>query len=390
MTEALINPRVLLWARARTKMEPDTLAEKAHVKLNKVLLWEKGDTRPTFRQAQDLAQVLHIPFGFLFLSNPPKETIPIPDLRTVKDRVTGWISPDLRDLLTDTMGKQDWYRDYRLKQGAKPLPFIGRFAPGVPVADVAKDITSMIGLSLADRKKAGNWEEFLDVLMAKAEGAGVCVMRSGIVGGNTHRVLDFEEFRGFAICDDIVPVVFINGTDAKAAQIFTLAHELVHLWIGRSGIVDPSLVQPSGNSHDGLEKYCNAVAAELLLPDKTIRTEWNVQDSLEENADRFARRFRVSTVMAARRAYDVGFIRWDTYIVFYNEQRDLWKQRADKTSSAGGGNYYLNVPVRNGRSFTSAVVSSALEHRLLFRDAGRLLGISPSKMDLLARKMGIG
>jgi Zn-dependent peptidase ImmA (M78 family)/DNA-binding XRE family transcriptional regulator len=388
MAEALVNPSVLLWARARAKMEPDTLAEKTNVKTDKLLLWEEGTTRPTFKQAQDLARALRIPFGFLFLSSPPKETLPIPDLRTLKDRVAAWLSPDLRDVLTDVLRKQDWYRDYRLEQGAMPLPFIGRFGIELPVSSIATNLADTIKLAPSDRQGARNWEGFLDLLMDRAEGAGVCVMRSGIVGDNTHRVLDADEFRGFAVCDDIAPVVFINGADSKAAQIFTLVHELAHLWIGQSGISDPSLAELSSDVHDTTEKYCNAVAAEVLLPERAIRTQWNAQESLQGNASRLANHFRVSTVMVARRAYDVGFIQWPVYIDFYHQQETLWKKRRDNAST--GGNYYLNVPIRNGRSLTSAVVLSALEHRLLFRDAGKLLGISPSKIDMLATKMGIG
>jgi len=388
MTGALVNPSVLLWARTRARMEPDALAQKADVKTDKIVLWETGTARPTFKQAQDLARALHIPFGFLFLSSPPKETLLIPDLRTPRDRAVGWLSPDLRDILSDVLDKQAWYRDYRLGQGALPLPFIGSVGLAASVASTATTLSNAIRLVPSDRHRAANWEGFLDLLMERAEGAGICVMRAGIVGDNTHRVLNVNEFRGFAVCDDIAPVVFINGADSKAAQIFTLVHELVHLWMGRSGISDPSLQDLSGDVHDATERYCNAVAAEVLLPERAIRVEWDAQESLQENTARLAADFRVSTVMVARRAYDVGFIQWPVYIDFYHQQEALWKKRRDNAST--GGNYYLNVPIRNGRSLTSAVVTSALEHRILFRDAGKLLGISPSKIDLLANKMGIG
>lgn len=388
MSEALISSCVMSWATQRARLDSTAVACKVGVTVERVDSWLNGTAKPTFKQAQDLARALRIPFGFLFLSSPPKETLPIPDLRTPRDRAVGWLSPDLRDVLADVIDKQEWYRDYRLEQGVLPLPFIGSVSLAAPVAGTATTLAGAIGLVPSDRHRVMSWEGFLDLLMKKAEAAGICVMRSGIVGDNTHRVLDVDEFRGFAVCDDIAPVVFINGADSKAAQIFTLVHELVHLWMGRSGISDPSLEDKSGNVHDSTEGYCNAVAAEVLLPERDIRAQWNAQESLQENTARLAASFRVSTVMAARRAYDVGFLQWSTYMDFYHEQEGLWKKRSDKASP--GGNYYLNIPIRNGRGLTSAVVTSALEHRILFRDAGKLLGISPSKIDMLATKMGIG
>ncbi len=164
MSEALISSEVLRWARERASLPPDSLADKLHVKLDKLLLWEKGEKRPTFLQAQKLAKALHIPFGYLFLPHPPEEPLPIPDLRTVGDHLTHEISPDLRDLLNDVMLKQDWYRDYLIEQGGEPLSFIHRFGLETPVDEIAEDITKVLDLTLEHRKQVKNYEEFLRLL----------------------------------------------------------------------------------------------------------------------------------------------------------------------------------------------------------------------------------
>jgi len=385
MNEALISPVVLRWARERAQLEPENLALKAHVKPDKLLRWEQGETRPTFKQAQDLAKALHIPFGFLFLLKPPEETLPIPDLRTIGDHTSGGLSADLQDLLADVLRKQDWYRDYLLDQGAEPLPFIGRFGLNSSAQEIANALTTTLDLTLGHREEAKNWEAFLGLLMVKAEAAGVWVMRSGIVGNNTHRSLDVQEFRGLAICDDIAPLVFINGKDAKTAQIFTLVHELAHLWIGQSGISDLSLAQPANVPHRNVEKLCNAVTAEVLVPQQVFRDQWKARETVDINASQLASFFRVSTVVVARRAFDLGMIEWAVYFEYYQRQAALWRQK----KKGSGGDPYRTIPVRNGRNFTEAVVHSAFERSLLLRDAGKLLGVNPSKISRLAHELGV-
>jgi Zn-dependent peptidase ImmA (M78 family)/DNA-binding XRE family transcriptional regulator len=385
MTEALISPEILRWARERAQLDLENLAKIAKVKPSKLMLWEKGEAKPTFNQAQHIAQVLHIPFGYLFLSNPPSEKLPIPDLRTIGDHPAERLSADLRDLLMDMLRKQDWYRDYLLEQGAKPLSFIGRFNLATDGKVIADDLTTTLGLTIKDREQSKNWEEFLTSLIDKAEDAGILVMRSGIVGSNTHRGLDVQEFRGTAICDDIAPLVFINGKDAKAAQIFTFMHELAHLWIGQSGISNLSLEQKADVSHHKIERLCNAVAAEVLVPKGAFIEHWSESDSLDENAAKLATFFRVSRIVVARRAFDMDLVDWSDYIDYYQRQAEIWRRK----SKQEGGDPYRTIPVRNSKRLTVAVLQSVAENRMLFRDAGKLLGVNPSKIDRLAQEIGI-
>jgi len=386
MTTALVNRSILSWARERAGFGLEELADKLGNKVEKLILWESGKAKPTFKQAQDLANTLHIPFGFLFLAHPPAEPLPIPDLRTIGNQSADRISLDLRDLVNDVLRKQDWYRDHLIEEGSERLPFVGRFGLDDSVDAVAADVTATLALSIADRVMARDFEAFLGLLMDKAEAVGIWVMRSGIVGNNTHRGLDVEEFRGFAICDDLAPVVFINGKDAKAAQVFTLAHELVHIWIGESGISDLSLVQPNRTNHRRAELFCNAVAAEVLVPRGDLTSRWNSQESLDQNATELASFFRVSTVVVARRALDIGLIEWPVYIAYFQRQAEVWRQ----VKKGPGGDPYRTIPIRNGRRFTEAVIQSALQRTTLLRDAGSLLGISPSKISRLAQEIGVG
>ncbi len=388
MTVALISPVILRWARERAYLDHETLAKSARVKPEKIMLWEEGKEKPTFRQAQTLAKKLCIPLGFLFLPHPPEEKLPIPDLRTVGGHLPGDFSIDMHDLLADVLRKQDWYRDYLLEQGVEPLPFIGRFGIDDKPEEIAADMMMTLDLKLSDRADGKSRDKFQSLLTEKAEAAGVWVIRSGIVGNNTHRPLEVHEFRGFAICDEIAPLVFINGNDARAAQIFTLMHELAHLWIGQSGISDVSLAQPAKAVNKRTEKLCNAVAAEVLVPQRTLKEQWQAHNSVEENAPQLAGFFRVSTVGIARRALDLGLIEWPAYFGYYQQQEQFWQRK--KEQQGKGGDYYRTIPVRNGRRFTEAVIRSSSERSLLLRDAGRLLNINPSKIRRLAEKISIG
>ena len=210
-----------------------------------VLAWEPGSASPTFRQAQALARALHIPFGYLFLSNPPTTALPVADFRTLPDAERGKFSPDLEDVLNDALRKRDWLRERRSQEGAAPLAFIGRFDPGDHPKKIADDIRQVLDLPLPSAQDVRTGDEHLRLLVQHAEDAGIIVLQSGYALSDTHRTLPVQEFRGFALADEYAPLVFINSRDTVAGRIFTLAHEFGHLWTGTSGISNPGLIQLS-------------------------------------------------------------------------------------------------------------------------------------------------
>lgn len=384
MSEALINPQILQWARERAGLTEEELAKKINIKKSdKIVLWEKGEALPTFLQAQKLAKTLHIPFGYFYLDKVPQEKFPIPDLRTVGDRQYHEFSLEVYDLIREIQLKQDWYRDYLLEQGAEPLEFAGKYSLRTSIATITEDITHKLGLTIEHRKNSRNWEEFLRLLINKSEAIGIWVMRSGIVGNNTHRSLDVQEFRGFAIFDNIAPIIFINGKDAKAAQIFTLIHELVHIWIAESGISDLSLETPAQDVHGRIEKLCNAVAAEVLVPQNILRSKWNNKEDINE----LAAFFRVSGVVIARRAVDLGLMTWKDFSEFYAIEKRRWTRMEQSKGSGSQPKYTL--PLRYGQHFTETLLRAAINGHVMLRDAGRFLGTKPSKLFKLAKDMGV-
>jgi Zn-dependent peptidase ImmA (M78 family) len=208
-------------------------------------------------------------------------------------------------------------------------------------------------------------------------------MCSGVVRNNNYRHLDPDEFRGFAIADTLAPLVFLNGADTKAAQMFTLAHELVHIWLGESAI---SNTQASQLPEHKVERWCNQVAAELLVPLAALRGEYRRSTDLRVEVDRLARRFKVSTLVILRRIHDVGGLTREQLWQAYKEE--LERLRAIPKGS--GGDFYLTQAVRVSKRFARALVMSTLEGQTLYRDAFRMLGFSKlTTFQELGRSLGV-
>ncbi|MEM8823862.1 MAG: XRE family transcriptional regulator [Pseudomonadota bacterium] len=369
---------MLAWAQKRAGIDVEGLSEKLNTTPDRVASWISGDDLPTFKQAQRIATALRIPFGYLYLPEPPAEQVPTAEFRRlpgIKQKLNG----DLYDLLNDIEFKRDWYREYRLEEGFEPLDFVSRFEIDAPAHLVANDIRhelSRLSNSLFSTRKTH--ERFLDELLKAAEKIGIWIMRSGVISNNTHRSIPVKLLRGFAIADKVIPLIFINGQDAKAAQIFTLAHELAHLWIGKSSIEIGDL---SDLTHDGdrkVEEKCNEIAAEFLVPSSEFVEFWDRDVELAYQVDALAERFSVSRIVIARRALEQSLIDAAVYRDFFSGERARWTALAKQRPS--GGSYYNNIPARNGRVFTKAVTREAAIGRLLYREAGQLLNIQPSKV----------
>jgi len=202
------------------------------------------------------------------------------------------------------------------------------------------------------------------------ERIGILVFSSSVVGLNNHRSLDPEEFRGFVLCDPYAPVVFVNSADSKSAQMFTLAHELAHVALGSDGLFNLVNMMPCDAEP---ERFCNRVAAEFLIPGYKLTQRWDEAKATSQPFHTIARWFKVSPVVAARRALDLRLITRPEFFQFYERDQEDWRRRkAEQRKKKGGGDFYRTQDVRLGRRFASAVVRAVREGRILYRDAYRL------------------
>ena len=352
------------WAAERSGLDSDELEHK----FPKLRQWESGDQSPTLKQLEQFAKTTRTPFGYFFLPAPPDEQVPIPDLRTVGDRGVLRPSPDLLDTIYQCQQRQDWYRDYAQGIGLDPVPHVGSLSTATPVEEAASAVTAETSFSV--ERRGSNWSEAFGYLRDQAEDSGVLVMVSGVVGSNTRRRLNPAEFRGFALADPLAPLVFVNGADTKAAQIFTLAHELAHIWLGESALSDADLgVQAT----DEVERWCNRVAAEVLVPLEALQSDFDARADLTDELDRLARRFKSSTLVVLRRMHEAGYLGWDSYRRAY---RTEFRRVMELIGAGGaGGDFYNTQPARVSKRFARSVITSTLEGQTLYTDAFQMLGL---------------
>ncbi len=380
-----VRPSVLTWARARSGVPEDDWDRR----FPKFAAWLAGEAAPTLKQLEDFARKTHTPVGFLFLEEPPVETVPIPDFRTVGDRPIGAdevVSADLLDVIYACERRQEWYRDNQILEGEPPLAFVGAASTSDAVEDAAAQMRTILDWTAQNRATCRGSDGALTWLREHAEAAGALVMISGIVGSNTHRTLDPQEFRGFALADPYAALVFVNGADSKSAQVFTLVHELAHLWLGETALSD---LDPRSVRANDIERWCNQVAAEVLVPMVEFRDRVDARAELRGQLQPLAEHFRVSPQVILGRLREAGALTWDQYLT----ELDLERERVAEfigSSGGSGGNYYNTKPVQVSRRFARAVIASAKESRTPYTRAFRLLEVkSESTFDGLAEHLGV-
>ena len=382
MTRVPVNPELLRWARKRSGLAPEDLATK----FKRLPEWEDGETHPTLKQIEAFARAVHVPVGYLFLAEPPEEAVPVPDFRTFAGQPVTSPSPNLLDTIYICRERQSWYREFSRVMQQPELGFVGSATLEISPETIAARMRETLGFDLAARCGCPTWTEALRLFIRQADDAGVLVMVSGVVMSNTHRRLDPAEFRGFALSDPFAPLIFVNGADTKAAQMFTLAHELAHLWLGDSALSNIGAGPTPGFQHE--EVWCNAVAAELLVPLAALRAELRQDEALPHALSRLTHGFKVSNLVILRRLLDAEWLDRARFDVAWADEIARLRTRAQRGSV--GGDSYRTTLSRVSRRFARALVVSTLEGQTLYRDAFRMLGVSRTEtFNNLGREVGV-
>lgn len=357
-----INKKIIEWAVIRNGDNP----EEFYALNPNVESWIKGEKSPTVKQLESFTHKVHVPFGYMFLPHPPEETIPLPFFRTANKKSTNKVSLNVYHTIQIIQDRQNWLTEYLEQLDFPDLNFVGKFSVNDDYKKIVDDIRNTLSLDLDWASKHNNWEQALDFLTNKIEESGVIVTFNGIVGTNTHRVIDVNECRGFVLVNQKAPFLFINSGDAKAAQMFTILHELAHVWLGKSAGFDNQNLLPAD---DPFEILCDKVAAEFLVPEVYFLQKWETT----KNFKYLSRIFKVSPIVIGRRALDLKLISLNSFLAFYNDYMDSFRIRKEGLDS--GGNFYATTKKRVSLRFAAFVNNAVKDNKLLYRDAYKLTNL---------------
>ncbi|MBQ4439444.1 ImmA/IrrE family metallo-endopeptidase [bacterium] len=346
-----VKPEIIQWAVRNSDMSEDDIYKK--------FPWTCDDQpNPTILQLQKFARTARIPYFNLLTGEIPKDReVPIPDFRTIGGKKVSQPSLNLLDILHIMRQRQEWMRDYLLSEGADPLGFIGSIEKtGTNPKAAAEKIRQDLNLEKDWQTASKTWETAYSALWEAVENAGIMLFQESGLDTSQRKRFKVEEFRGFVLSDPYAPLIFINSADAKNARMFTLAHEIAHLWMDETGLFDFTT-----------ETVANKIAAELLVPEDSFREAWKKNQDLGA----LSHKFKVSTIVIMRRAWDCGLISDSDFLSFFQEQQDKFEEKKNS-----GGNFYLTRNCNLSTNFVAALIASADSGRTLYRDAYQLLGMS--------------
>jgi len=386
--KAFITPNVLKWARESARMTEETAAAKVTVSVERLRSWEDGTEQPTIRQAQTLAQAYKRPFALFFLPDIPRDFQPLQDFRKsdAKQLTTSSIF-----MIREIQQKQAWISEVYAENQEEKLPFIGRFTIKDQPQVVAADILKTLGIHPADYKTNNPIREWIDA----AEKNGIFVSRTSFI--HTRLKLDSEELQGFAIADAHAPFVFVNSDDWNAPQLFTLVHELAHLWIAQTGISNE--VEPELTHKDKLhpvELFCNEVAAHALMPAEMVLSHGANAFQSSKEVFKLAKQFGVSSFALLVRALNLRLISLPSYYGLKKEaeidfqaflEKEEAKRKKQKEANKTSPLYYPTTIGRNGRLFIQVVLDAYRGGAIAPSLASSLLNVQINKFAKLESKM---
>lgn len=377
-----VAPDVLGWALDRAR-DPEAVAAA----FPKVFDWIAGDAQPTVKQLASFASRTGTPFGYLLLDAPPALELPVPDFREgYEGERLGAPSPDLLAVVHQSIRRQDWYRDYARDNGLAEVDAVGSAANMTPV-EAAAAMREVLGYEVAQRR--GSWSEQRKRLLNSFEWLGGLTVVTSMVENNTHRPLDPEEFRGFALVDALAPLVFVNARQTINGQIFTLAHEFAHIWRGAGGV---SLEDMRWEPQNEGERWCNAVASEFLVPQQDLRRQiLNVRNlPLVDQLEQLAGVYKCGTLVVLQALNRSDLREFDNFGETYEAERERLNALVEE-SEGGGGQFLYNQPFRIGARLSRALIDDALGGRTPLAEAVHLMSLkSVSNFDKYARYLSGG
>ena len=387
--KAFITPNVLKWARESARMTEETAAAKVSVTVEKFKEWETGASQPTIRQAQALAKAYKRPFALFFLPEVPRDFQPLQDFRKSGSKA---LTTSSIFIIREIQQKQAWISDVYSENQEEKLPFVGRFSINDNPQKVAQDILTTLKINPAFYKTDNPIKEWID----SSETNGIFISRTSFI--HSRLKLDSGELQGFAIADPHAPFIFVNSEDWNAPQLFTLVHELAHIWIAETGIsneVEPDL--KNKDKFHPVELFCNEVAANALMPKEIVLAFHTNSFQTSKDAFKTAKQLGVSSFALLVRALNLNIISTITYQKLKKQAdidfSDYLKREAEKKArqkekdKPGGPNYFLLQLNRNSRLFTQTVLDAFRGGFIEPTLASNLLNVQVNKFQKLESQL---
>lgn len=334
---------------------------KGHTKSN-ILLWLEGKKCPTYKQLEDFAKSVNIPVGYLFMSEFPKEKIPFTMFRG-KGANEGRFNLNVYDTVMSISQRQEWIEDYLIDNDIETCHLVGAISLKTPLSVAVKDFYKILGLSMDWAAEFVSVDKALNSIITRLEQNGVFVVFNGIVGNNTKRKIEVSDCRGFCLVNNTAPFIFVNTSDSKNANMFTLIHEIAHILLG----ISAGHAGDASVGEDQVERYCDSFAAEFLMPEELIISQPN-----NVSVEKLSKRFKVSKLAMARRLHDLEV--WDD--ARYNDFISEYYSNIKIQKKAGsGGNYYATAKKRIGITFALHVNTALKSNQISYLQAYRLTGL---------------
>jgi Zn-dependent peptidase ImmA (M78 family)/transcriptional regulator with XRE-family HTH domain len=387
--KAFITPNVLKWARESARMTEKTAAAKVSVTVERFKEWEEGISQPTIRQAQTLAKAYKRPFALLFLPEIPRDFQTLQDFRKPGSKA---LTTSSIFIIREIQQKQAWISDVYSENQEDKLSFVGRFSLKDNPHKVAQDILTTLNINPASYKSDSPIKEWIDA----AETNGIFISRTSFI--HSRLKLDSEELQGFAIADPYAPFVFVNSEDWNAPQLFTLVHELAHIWIAETGISNE--VEPDIKHKDKfhpVELFCNEVVANALMPKDMVLSFDTASFQTSKDVFKAAKSLGVSSFALLVRALNLNLISPQSYqklrkqadidYADYLRREAEKKARLKEKDKPGGPNYFLLQLNRNSRLFTQTVLDAFRGGFIEPTLASNLLNVQVNKFQQLESQL---
>ncbi|MBU1298601.1 MAG: ImmA/IrrE family metallo-endopeptidase [Bacteroidetes bacterium] len=384
---ALVNHRLLEWARKEAGYTDEEAAEKLKRSVEELRAWESGDEKPTLRQAERLAKIYKKPYSVFTLSEPPKTTPLATEYRRLPNVTPGKESPELRFALRDLLYRRHVALELFEELGELPEKFSLQAKLSEQTEELSRRIRNLFQIT---HENQFNWQNDSHAWKAwrnAVEVQGILVL---LFSDATH-----EEVRGVSLFHSMLPVIGINTKEITASRPFTLMHEFIHILLANGNEEKPAIDERHTSAEwKKIEEFTERVAGGILMPEELLKQEHLIQTRVPSSIwsiheiQRLARKYKVTPLAFTTRLLILGRMNPASY----RNWKDAWKEYLDQHPPKKGG---FATPAekslnRNGLTYTTLVIDALNMERITPVSASKYLNVNYPYVEELRLHIAFG